>query len=147
MKKLLASLLISVSFIAALSSPAGASAETLGTCLVDSLTGKERKQLAKWIYFAIAAHPEIRPYSNIDSGNRESTDKYIGGLMTRLLAENCASELKAAQKADPLAVERAFELVGKVAMQELMNDQSVMAAITNYAKYVDESKIKSLFAE
>ena len=138
-------LLIIMSFLAMFSLPAIADTQTLGTCLVDSLTGKERKQLAKWIYFAIAAHPEMVSFSNITNDDRIETDKHIGDLVTRLLVEDCASEVKVARKTDPLALQKAFELVGKVAMQELMNNQSVKTAISNYVKYADQNKINALF--
>ena len=134
-------------FQAIFSLSAVAEAQDLGTCLIDSLNGKERKQLAKWIYFAIAAHPEMVKFSNIKDDDRVETDKYIGKLVTRLLAEDCASTAKIALKTDPLALEKAFELVGQVAMQELMNNQSVNSAVTSYIKYADLNKLKSLIGE
>ncbi|MDX1739276.1 MAG: hypothetical protein R3261_13630 [Alphaproteobacteria bacterium] len=127
-------------------SPVNAGAPDLGTCLVDSLTGKERKHLAKWIYFAIAAHPEMSSYSNIKQNDRVKIDQYIGTLVTRLLAEDCASEFKSAQKANPIALQRAFELVGQVAMQELMTNQDVQASIVSYVKYTDQNKIQEVLA-
>lgn len=116
--------------------------DDLGICLVDSLNGKERKALAKWIFFAIAAHPEINSYSSVSGKNRQESDVYIGKLITRLLTDNCPGELRKANEADPLAIQKAFELVGKVAMQELMADENVMKAITNYANYVDQEKLQ-----
>ena len=119
----------------------------LGVCLVDSLNGKERKALAKWIFFAIAAHPEINTYSSATGGDIQESDEYIGKLITRLLAENCPGELRKAYEADPMAIQKAFELVGKVAMQELMTDEHVMMAITNYANYVDQEKLQRVILE
>ncbi|MGB1560940.1 MAG: hypothetical protein ACPHN2_05505 [Sinimarinibacterium flocculans] len=127
--------------------PVNANTQVLGTCLVDSLNGKERKELARWIYFAIAAHPEMTPFSKVSTSDRLKSDEYVGSLVTRLFVENCASELVEAQKADPRSVEKAFELVGNVAMQELLNDPGVMSAITNYARFVDQSRINSLFVD
>lgn len=128
--------------VAVFISPVNASELNLGTCLIDSLTGKERKNLAKWIYFAIAAHPEMSSYSNIKQEDRVKIDKYVGNLVTRLLAEDCASEFKSAQTTDPLALRKAFELVGQVAMQELMTNQNVKTSITSYVKYTDQNKIQ-----
>ncbi len=65
--------------------------------------------------------------------------------MTRLLVEDCEQEFIVAQKRDPLAVEAAFEMVGKVAMQELMNSEDVTQSITNYVKYTDQKAISKLF--
>jgi len=63
------------------------------------------------------------------------------------MTENCPDELQAANRADPQAIERSFELVGQVAMQELMGNQDVMTAITNYAKYADQEKINKILFE
>jgi hypothetical protein len=127
-------------------SPVDANDLELGTCLVDSLTGKERKHLAKWIYFAIASHPEMSSYSNIKQDDRVIIDKYVGTLVTRLLAEDCTSEFKSAQKDNPLALSKAFELVGQVAMQELLTNQDVKTSISGYIKYADQKKIQAVLA-
>ena len=146
MKKNFMALLIILLSITVSLSPADANELDLGTCLVDSLTGKERKNLAKWIYFALAAHPEMSSYSNIKQEDRVKIDKYVGTLVTRLLAEDCASEFKSVQKADPLALRKAFEFVGQVAMQELMTNQDVMTSISSYIKYADQKKIQAVLA-
>jgi len=140
------SLLLLGAFI---SMPASASSptEVFATCLVDTLNGKERKVLAKWIFFSIAAHPEIKSYSNASTADIEASDKYIGKLITRLLTVDCPNEMKAAHKTNPLAVQQGFELVGKVAMQELLTHQSVTSAISNYVKYADQTKLEKLLSE
>lgn len=125
----------------------GSPAGELGGCLVDSLNGKERKELAKWIFFAIAAHPEIKSYSSASDKDIKETDKSVGKLITRLLTENCPRELRKANKADPSALQKAFELVGRVAMQELMTDNNVTKSISNYAHYVNEEKINKVLLE
>jgi hypothetical protein len=125
----------------------GAPTNQLGSCMVDSLNGKERKQLARWIFFAIAAHPEINSFSNVTQNDLDTTDEIIGKLITRLLVKDCPEELKAANRANPLAVQQSFELVGQVAVQELMNDEHVLQAITNYSRYTDLETISALLAE
>lgn len=139
---LLASTLISTS---AISSPASAA---LGSCMVDSLNGKEKKRLAQWIYFAMSLHPEIKIYSNITDNMQDDTNKYIGNLITRLLTEDCEMEAKIVlKKESTAALSRAFELVGKVAMQELMADKNVSSSISAYAKYLDKDKLNALMTQ
>lgn len=121
--------------------------EDLGTCLIDALNGKERKQLAKWIFFAMASHPEISSFSNATSQDIESTDKSVGQLVTRLLTEDCPSEMRLANDSNPLALQKAFELVGQVAMQEIMTSPQVNEAIVGYAKYADMDKIGSILVD
>jgi len=144
-------LLLSLALLGALttSSPILANnyTEQLGSCLIDSLNGKERKNLGKWVFLAIAAHPEIAPLSKATNDDRLATDKYVGELITRLLTENCPQELVKANNADPMALNHAFELVGKVAMQELMTNDATMRALTNYAHFTDQEKINTLLAK
>ncbi|MUH73239.1 hypothetical protein [Psychrosphaera haliotis] len=123
------------------------STQQFASCLVDNLNGKERKKLAKWIFFAMAAHPEIESFSNITANNYTNSDKAIGSLITRLLTENCSAEMKAAYKTNPQAIEQGFELVGQVAMQELMSNDKVMTAITSYSHFTDQSKINSILVD
>ncbi|MBU2978310.1 hypothetical protein [Alteromonas sp. C1M14] len=139
MKKLIGALILSVSSMVSMQ----ASANALGECLVDALNGKERKELAKWIYFSMAAHPDIIEFANIADDARLNSDKAVGALVTRLLGEDCPAQFKAAVQVDPMATQRAFELVGQVAMGELMQNMKVTQAISNYANYMDMSVIQA----
>lgn len=144
MKKIL---MICLACCAFASSPVMAqnSAAALGSCMVDNLNGKERKSLAQWIFFAIAAHPDMTQFAQVNAGNREASDMRVGGLVTRLLTEDCPVEAKAAfAEGGSVAMEQAFGLVGQVAMQELMTDQSVNSAIAGFEKYLDADKLNSL---
>lgn len=126
---------------------ASSPSDKLGNCMIDTLNGKERKSLAKWIFFSIASHPEINAYSKASTEDIQNSDQYVGKLITRLLTVDCPAELTLANKEDPLAIQKAFELVGRVAMQELMSNQATMQALTNYAKYADQEKIAGLLAK
>ncbi|WP_440053439.1 hypothetical protein ACSLBF_10950 [Pseudoalteromonas sp. T1lg65] len=123
------------------SATANTPTQQLGSCLVDSLNGKERKNLAKWIYFGMGAHPEIKDFMSASANTINESDKYVGKLITKILTEDCPKELVAAHQADPLAIQKAFELVGQAAMQELMSNQETMQALSNYATYVDQEKL------
>jgi len=116
-------------------------------CLVDNLNGKERKSLAKWVYFAMAAHPEIKNFSKITDDEIDQSHKEIGVLITRLLTQNCPVELKTANEFNPQAIEKAFEFVGQVAMQELMTNKNVSNSLIGYLKYTDEDKIKEILSK
>ena len=119
--------------------------EELGSCMVDAITGKERKQLATWIFFAMAAHPDIKEFGNVTAEDQASIDRTIGVLVTRLLTETCAAQLQAGYKeGGQLAIQNAFELLGKVAMQELMTNRNVMVSVEGYANFIDEKKLESV---
>lgn len=147
MKNRILTLLLTLSCTILFLVPINANAESLGTCFVDSLNGKERKSLAKWIFFSMAAHPELQSYSDISSEDVSASDSLVAALITRLFVQDCADEVRAAQQSDPQSIKQAFEFVGKVAMQELMTNQAVKAAITKYAGQVDREKIKAVFVE
>lgn len=141
MKKYITGLLLATALLSSGAAMSKSPTEVFANCLVDTLDGKERKSLAKWVFFAIAAHPEINSYSRASSDDIKDMDKYVGNLITRLLTEDCPEQLKTAYKTNPQALEQGFQLVGRVAMQELMADQNVMKALTNYGVYADQEKI------
>ncbi len=135
--------ILAVSLTAILSFPAVASMEqkAFTTCLIDSLNGRERKELATWVYFSIATHPELEPYSKISGSDRDKSDQKVGALVNRLLIKDCPNELSKANKSDPRALEKAFEMLGAVAMQELMNEEKVVTAVSNYSRYLDQEAL------
>ncbi|MAM87844.1 MAG: hypothetical protein CME36_11120 [unclassified Hahellaceae] len=118
--------------------------QVFANCLADSLNGKERKELAKWIYLSMSVHPTLQSYSKSSDEDREQIDQRIGELVTRLLTENCPSELRAANKTDSLAIQRGFEFVGQVAMQEIMTNKATAEALAGYARYIDQEKIAAI---
>jgi len=147
MKNLVKITILLIAVLSVTSVFASTPTEQLGTCLVDTLNGKERKKLAKWIYFSIGSHPEMKAFMNATESNIQESDQYVGILITKILTVDCPKELYAANKSDPLAIQKAFELVGQVAMQELMTNQDTMKAITNYVKYTDQEKINAILSE
>jgi hypothetical protein len=123
----------------------GQATQQLGVCLTDSLTGKERKNLAKWVFFAISAHPDMSMYAQVPDDSRNQTDQFVGSVVTRLMAEDCPQETKAALQADGrVAIEVAFRLVGQAAMQELMTNGDVNVAISRFEKYLDREKLATI---
>ncbi|WP_346837970.1 hypothetical protein [Microbulbifer sp. SAOS-129_SWC] len=124
---------------------AGQATQAFGICLTDSLTGKERKTLAKWIFFAIAAHPEIKSYAKMTDKDQDQANRFVGNLVTRLITEDCPNQAKRALKEDGgQAFEQAFGLVGKVAMRELMADKHVVQSVSGFEKYLDKDKFIAL---
>ena len=72
---------ISLSLLSPIMTQANQGANNLGICLTDSMNGKERKNLAKWIYFGMSAHSMIKPYSNVSTEDIENSNKYVGSLI------------------------------------------------------------------
>lgn len=127
---------------------AGQAAQEMGTCMADSMTGKERKEMAKWVFIGLSAHPDMKELATISEATRTGADKFIGQLITRLLTEDCPSQAKVAVKEEGnTAFKEAFELVGKIATQELMTNPDVLRASSGWQQFVDKQKMKAVFPE
>lgn len=145
MKNMLCALLVSSFVFVSAPAVSGPASDMLGRCMTDALTGKERKQLAQWIFFAMSAHPEISGYARVTPADREEIDRVVGQLITRLLADDCPREVRLVLDTEgSVALQGAFELVGQVAMQELMANERVNGAISNFEKYLDEDKLNAV---
>ena len=134
--------------MAPLAVPAQTPVESLSRCLADSTTGKDRKDLARWVFFAMAAHPEMKPFAapGIASATDES-DRGTASRFTRLLAESCLKETQAAFKqGGPMGIQAAFQTLGQLAMQELMSDAQVSASMGGFQKYLDQEKLSKAFS-
>jgi hypothetical protein len=129
---------------AACPSTAQTATESLGRCLTDSTTGKERKDLARWLFTAMAAHPEIRAMSKVTETDADQVTRSAAATFTKLLAETCAKETKAAvAEGGPAALQAGFGVLGQMAMQELMSNPQVAAAMGGLDKHMDRAKIEA----
>jgi hypothetical protein len=132
--------------IAAYAPAQSTQSDALGKCLADNTTGKDRKELAKWIFLAMAAHPEIKQYTNANTltGVEESSHT-VATLITRLLTDSCADETRAVVKVDgSAALKLSFEKLGQLAMQELMSDRSVTESVGHFERYLDQKRFEEL---
>jgi hypothetical protein len=119
-------------------------AQKLGTCLTDNTTGRERKDLARWIFTAIAAHPEMDSLSAVTPERREQVSQTVGALYTRLFADVCRDEVRAAAAAGgDSVIGDGFGILGEVAMQELMLHDQVEQAMFGVAAHLDMERIEA----
>ena len=122
---------------------ASPSTDALGKCLSDSTTGKDRKDLATWVFVAMSAHPEIGPIAKASPEAIESAQRAAGTIFTRLIADACPSEMRAVVKSDGAqGLKVSFEFLGGMAMQELMSNAQVSSAFSGFERYVDKSKVE-----
>jgi len=127
----------------AMASPAG---EALSLCLADNTTGRDRKDLARWIFLAMSAHPEIRNISNVSQAQRDDINRGMGKIITKLLTERCPAQARSAMEREGSgALQTAFGVVGQLAMQELMSNPEVTASVGEYVKYIDQGRMNSVF--
>lgn len=127
---------------------AGPAADALGTCLSDNTTGRERKDMARWIYVGMSAHPDMQTLSKVTDANRDELDRMMATIFTRLVTENCRAQAKVAlEKEGAASFQTAFGAIGKLAMQELMTNPEVSASFSKYSKYLDTNKINAVFSK
>ena len=135
---------VALSVFAAASAHAGQYADTLTTCLADNTTGKDRKDLARWVFLAMATHPDMRDVFNASDAAREQASKSVGVLLTRLLTESCTEQARlAATNEGSQALQAAFGSLGRLAIQELTSNREVNTSISGFERYVDKKKVES----
>lgn len=138
------SLLLVVVASFASSAYAGPQADALGTCLAENTTGKDRKDLARWLFAGMAAHPEIRRLSAVSDKDRQEASKTMAAQFTKLLSESCPTQAKTAMQTEgSAAMQTAFGTLGQLAMQELMSNREVNAAMSEFEQFVDQKKVQS----
>lgn len=123
--------------------------EAFGKCLVGKTTGEDRLLLARWITFAFASHPAVQDTVSMDASRLAETDEEMGALVMSLLTERCAGEARSAVQAEGnagIAIQKAFEMLGMVASQEVMMDPATQTRINGFAAYLDEGRLNEALA-
>ncbi len=124
---------------------AGPYADDMAKCLVKSASPEDRTVLVKWIFSAIALHPDLASMAVIPAKQREEITSSAGALFQRLLLVSCRAETQAAvQNEGQAAIQYAFSILGQVATRGLLTDPHVVAGLQDLSKGLDEEKLKSL---
>ena len=124
---------------------AGMYTDDLSRCLVDSSTKEDRTALVQWIFAAISQNPSIAAYSKATDADIEKANAAVGSLFMRLLTETCVDKARKAVKYEgAVAIQGAFEVLGKVASSDLFSDPKVQAVMAALGKHVDNKKLEAL---
>ena len=124
---------------------AGPYADDMGKCLVRETGQAERTAIMKWLFAAMALHPDVQSMSTIDTAARDTINRDVGTLFQKLLVESCRSESSLAIKYEgPVALQSAFSVLGQVAMQELMSNPAVGKGFGELDRFMDQKKIRAL---
>lgn len=146
-KRVPCALLLALAVLVTVPAVAGPAADALGTCLSDNTSGKDRKELSRWMFIAMSAHPEMSDISSATPAAKLRSDETMGRLVTKLIAEDCAPQAReAVLREGSSAMQAAFSALGRLAMQELMSNPAVMAAISGFEAHADRAKIQSALA-
>lgn len=124
--------------------PASPQIEALSQCVAENTSGKDRKDLARWVYVAMSVHPEMKALAT-PTGSGEEVTRVAGALFTRPLADNCPAQTRAAlASGGAVAIQSAFTTLGQLAMQELMSHKDVAAALGQLEQHLDRQKLEAL---
>jgi hypothetical protein len=118
--------------------------DALGRCLADNTSGRDRKELARWLFAAMTAHPEMKSLSAASGDDIDRASRSAGALFTRLLADNCPGPVRdAVRSGGPAAIQAGFQVLGQLAMQELMTNPQVGSAMGILDRYIDRAKVEA----
>lgn len=144
MQRLLSALLLSLAAVLPVAVHAGPKADALANCLAENTTGKERKELARWVFIAMATHPDNKDLARLTDAARDDADVAVARLFTALLTERCKQQAREAMQQEGRAgMETPFQTLGGLAMRELMSNPEVAAASSGFQRYVDGAKIEA----
>ncbi|GGY77544.1 hypothetical protein GCM10011613_22650 [Cellvibrio zantedeschiae] len=127
---------------------AGPYTDGMAKCLVKNTTQQDKENLIKWIYAAMSAHPSVKSLSNVSNKQGEAFNKNIGELTIELLTQRCKFETQEALKNEGEgAIRTSFQILGQVAMQELMGNSEVAKYISGIANSVDKKSLEEAFGK
>jgi hypothetical protein len=139
--------LLTAGSLAAAPSGAGPYADDLAKCMVRTSTPADRAEFIKFLFSAMAQHPDVASMANIPPRQMEATLKATGELIQRLLLESCRAEAQQAIHYEGMqSVFYSFQFYGQSMAAELFGNPIVAAKMKDMNKYLDADKFKA-FAE
>lgn len=127
---------------------AGTYTDALGQCLVAKASTQDRTELMRWVFAALALHPDIKSLATIDDATRAQLDATTGKLFERLLTSDCRAELVVALRNEgPASVQGSFKTLGEIASGGLFASPEVAAGMSGMASHVDQQALQAVFEE
>ncbi|MBS98358.1 MAG: hypothetical protein CMI01_06740 [Oceanospirillaceae bacterium] len=135
-------LLIGISFSGSIN--AGIYSDDLSRCLIESSTPSDKATLVKWMFTAMALHPDVASMSAVTPQQRDEANKDAARMFVNLMTETCLEQArKAIRYEGPVAVHQGFNAFGQVAGQELFANPEVAQGLTGLEKHMDLEKLES----
>jgi hypothetical protein len=114
----------------------------LGKCIVANITASDRQDLARWVFFSMAAHPEVKQFSNARAEAADVAARKVGALFTRTMRDECAKEVQeAARTKGPPVVPSAINFFTQLGVQELMTNRDVLSTLSSFSQFADREGI------
>jgi hypothetical protein len=139
---------LAIASFLSVSAQAGPSSDELGTCFVQSTSGKDRVTLVRWIFNTISMNPRVKDITSSTLKSREESSKEMALLYERLVFTDCQQETLSAIRDDGYeSLALGFKRLGEMAVNELMLDPAVQNETGALEKYLDMNKWNSLPSE
>lgn len=140
--------LLTAGILAAAPSGAGPYSDDLTKCMVRTSTPADRAQFIRFLFSAIAQHPDVSSMANISPKQMESTLKSTSELIQRLLLQSCRAEAQQAIHYEGTeAIFLGFQSYGQAMAAELFGNPIVAAKMKDFNKYLDVDKFKAFAAD
>jgi hypothetical protein len=124
---------------------AGPFTDKMSICLVSKTSAAEKNLLVKWIFAALATHPEVSAWSKVSPAEGDKLNQSAAALLMTLLTDRCFNEAREAiQYEGAVAIQSSFSVLGQVAAQGLMSHPSVGAFVSGVEKYLDPKLLEKL---
>ena len=124
---------------------AGPFEDEMAKCLVTSTNKRDRNKLVKWIFRVYGDHPEVSNMVDISDREKKVIDKDVADIYTRLLSKDCIDETKKALDYEGENVMfNAFQILGQVAGQGIVDNPGVKKSINKFVELIDYEKLDYL---
>lgn len=139
--------IVALAMIISMHAVAGPYADDMAKCLVKATSTEDRGLFMRWLFSAMALHPEVASMAAVSPQQRDDLNKRTGALIQKLLTETCRPEARQALRYEGAAtIQYAFQIFGQAAAGDLFSDPRVAAGMKDLAKYIDQEKMKQLAA-
>ena len=128
--------------LAAPRAEAGEAGAALSRCLTGAVSPADKRALVRWIFSAIATHPDIQDLAVVDAARRDEVERAGVEVFERLIAQDCTAQSRdAIVKEGTTGFGEAFKTLGEVAMGGVVEDPQVQAAMTHLGQRLDQQRI------
>ena len=116
----------------------GPTTDRLSVCLVENASTADKVSLVRWIFLALAAHPDVNDLSDVSARKEVVADVEAAKIIQRLITRDCMEEVKTALIIDgDVAIEASFTILGQVAARSLMENPQVAQRSEGFIQYLD----------
>ena len=122
-----------------------AQVEALAECLTMKSTGSDRIVFAGWMVSAMASAPQLKGFAVVSPERRDELNRSLAHIFTRLITTDCRASARPLLKSgNSQAFGSAFEVFGRLAMQELTGNPEADRAMGEFAKYINDADFADL---